>query len=52
MEKVIINNVSVYVRSGDVIKTREEGLEITSEDGQYHFVPKEEYKGKHVKLNV
>ena len=52
MIRITINNVSVYVKPGDIIKTRKEGLEITAEDGEYHFICKEKYKGKYVQLNV
>jgi len=43
-----VNGVSIYVKSGDDIRTRQkgegitslEGIEITSEDGEFHFVSK------------
>lgn len=45
---VTINSVPVYVQSGDIVCTREEGVKIISKDGQQHFILKAEYKGKHI----
>ena len=48
MIKVTINGVPVYVKHGDIIKTRARGqgitklagIEVKSEDGNYNFIPK------------